>query len=64
MTPRNWRRRWFIVRDDCIAYYYHSPDVSAYTLQHMKSVNNMYMYIQCSYVYNDCDYEYCMIIAE
>ena len=28
MTPRNWRRRWFVVRDDCIAYYYHTPDVS------------------------------------
>ena len=28
MTPRNWRRRWFVVRDDCVAYYYSSPDVS------------------------------------
>ena len=28
MTPRNWRRRWFIVRDDCIAYYYPSSEVS------------------------------------
>lgn len=28
MTPRNWRRRWFVIRDDCIAYYYSSPDVS------------------------------------
>lgn len=28
MTPRNWRRRWFVIRDDCVAYYYSSPDVS------------------------------------
>ena len=27
ITPRNWRRRWFVVRDDCIAYYYTSPEV-------------------------------------
>lgn len=30
MTPRNWRQRWFVVRDDCVAYYYPSPDVSIY----------------------------------
>lgn len=29
VTPRNWRRRWFVVRDDCIAYYYRSSSVSA-----------------------------------
>ena len=29
VTPRNWRRRWFVVRDDCIAYYYAAPSVSA-----------------------------------
>lgn len=29
ITPRNWRRRWFILRDDCIAYYYSSPEVPA-----------------------------------
>lgn len=27
MTPRNWRRRWFVLRDDCIAYYYSGPEV-------------------------------------
>ena len=27
VTPRNWRRRWFVIRDDCIAYYYSSPEV-------------------------------------
>ena len=27
ITPRNWRRRWFVLRDDCIAYYYSSPEV-------------------------------------
>ena len=32
MTPRNWRRRWFVVRDDCIAYYYSSPEVSLCSL--------------------------------
>jgi hypothetical protein len=26
ITPRNWRRRWFILRDDCIAYYYSDPE--------------------------------------
>lgn len=31
-TPRNWRRRWFVVRDDCIAYYYNSPEVSFISL--------------------------------
>ena len=24
LTPRNWRKRWFVVRDDCVAYYYPS----------------------------------------
>ena len=28
ITPRNWRRRWFVLKDDCIAYYYASPEVS------------------------------------
>lgn len=28
ITPRNWRRRWFVLRDDCIAYYYNSPEVT------------------------------------
>ena len=27
VTPCNWRRRWFVIRDDCIAYYYSSPEV-------------------------------------
>ena len=27
ITPRNWRRRWFVLKDDCIAYYYGSPEV-------------------------------------
>jgi hypothetical protein len=26
ITPRNWRRRWFVLKDDCIAYYYGSPE--------------------------------------
>jgi hypothetical protein len=26
ITPRNWRRRWFVLRDDCIAYYYSDPE--------------------------------------
>ena len=25
---RSWRKRWFVVRDDCIAYYYPSAEVS------------------------------------
>ena len=31
ITPRNWRRRWFVLRDDCIAYYYSSPEVMGHT---------------------------------
>lgn len=27
LTPRNWRKRWFVVRDDCVAYYYPSSEV-------------------------------------
>ena len=27
ITPRNWRRRWFVLRDDCVAYYYPSSEV-------------------------------------
>lgn len=36
-TPRNWRRRWFVVRDDCIAYYYNGPEVQpfAYSSLHL-----------------------------
>lgn len=25
---RTWKKRWFVVRDDCVAYYYPSSDVS------------------------------------
>ena len=28
LMPKNWRRRWFVLKDDCIAYYYASPAVS------------------------------------
>lgn len=30
ITPRNWRKRWFILRDDCITYYYPSSEVHTY----------------------------------
>ena len=30
ITPRNWRRRWFVLRDDCIAYYYSDPEVGIF----------------------------------
>ena len=30
LTPRNWRRRWFVLRDNCIAYYYSTPEVGSY----------------------------------
>ena len=29
LTPRNWRHRWFVLRDDCIVYYYSCPEVNA-----------------------------------
>ena len=32
ITPRNWRRRWFVLRDDCIAYYYGNPEVYTWCL--------------------------------
>ena len=32
ITPRNWRRRWFILRDDCIAYYYSDPEVGIFAV--------------------------------
>ena len=28
ITPRNWRRRWFVLKDDCIAYYYKESEAS------------------------------------
>lgn len=45
MTPRNWRRRWFVVRDDCIAYYYSSSEVS---------VRVVYLYTQEMTAYIEC----------
>ena len=44
MTPRNWRRRWFVVRDDCIAYYYTSLSVSRGVVIGPISCDTLYSY--------------------
>lgn len=44
ITPRNWRRRWFVLKDDCIAYYYNSPEVRILAVGVCKIKRLVYLY--------------------